>query len=84
MCEVAKTVSKDLEKEVTAKQSQLAVWYLQTSRGLLHRKYAKLLTPNMLIDFLKTRNWNTEDLSERLTDIEQLDELTQDFKIFLG
>lgn len=84
MCEVAKIVSKDLAKAITAKQAQLAVWYLQTSRGLLSRKYAKRLTPNALINFLKTRSWGMEDLSERLSDIEQLEELTQDFKIFLG
>lgn len=83
MHEVAQRVSSELRRPITPKQAQAAVWYLQTCRGLLSRKYARRLTPRVLIDFLQDQRWDIDDLALRLSDIEELKELTDNLKSFL-
>ena len=83
MAEVAQQVSKQLNQPITAKQAQAAVWYLQTCRGLLPRKYVRKLLPRTLVDFLQNQKWDIDKLAEKLLDVEKLEELTEDLKIFL-
>lgn len=83
MSEVAQQVATELSLHITAKQAQAAVWYLQTCRGLLPRKFARRLSPQTLIDFLKNQKWDIGELAERLSDIEKLEGLTEDLKNFL-
>ena len=83
MRDVAKQVGTELKQPITAKQAQAAVWYLQTCRGLLPTNRKNQLTPNLLIDFLKTQKWNIEQLSNKLEDVEELESLTAELKAFL-
>jgi len=83
MSEVAQQVATELSQHITAKQAQAAVWYLQTCRGLLPRKYARRLSPRTLIAFLQNQRWAIGELAERLSDVEKLEDLTEDLKIFL-
>lgn len=84
MRDVARQVSEVLGRPISAKQAQAAVWYLQCCRGLLSRNYSGKLSPQALIDFLETRRWSVDELDERLGDVEQLEELTEDLRNFLG
>lgn len=84
MSEVAQQVAVELGQPITPKQAQAAVWYLQTCRGLLSRKYARRLSPQTLIDFLQYQRWNIDRLTERLNNIERLENLAEDLKMFLS
>jgi len=83
MSEVAMQVAAELNQHISAKQAQAAVWYLQTCRGLLPRKYARQLSPRTLIDFLQDQRWDISELAVRLSDVEKLEGLTEDLKNFL-
>lgn len=76
MRDVANQVSLELGVTVTPKQAQTAVWYLQACRGLLEPGYKHKLTPGKLVDFLKVQKWSIHDLSTRLDDVEQIEDLT--------
>lgn len=84
MVEVAQQVATELGRSITPKQAQAAVWYLQTCRGLLPRKYARILSPQSLIVFLHNQRWDIDELARRVTDVEELESLTEDLKIFLS
>lgn len=84
MSNVAQQVAAELGRPITSKQAQAAVWYLQTCRGLLSRKYARRLSPQTLIDFLKGQRWSIDRLADRLDDIERLENLAEDLKMFLS
>ena len=84
MSEVAQQVASELGQAITPKQAQAAVWYLQTCRGLLPRKYARRLSPQSLITFLHNQRWDIDELARRVTDVEELENLTEDLKIFLS
>lgn len=83
MSEVAMQVATELNQHISAKQAQAAVWYLQTCRGLLPRKYARQLSPRNLIKFLQNQRWDIGQLAVRLSDVEKLEGLTEDLKNFL-
>jgi hypothetical protein len=83
MEDVAQQVSVHLKSVVSPKQAQAAVWYLQTCRGLLPRNYVRRLSPQVLISFLEAKGWRIKDLERVLSDIEQLDNLTEELKDFL-
>lgn len=84
MSEVAWQVATELERPITPKQAQAAVWYLQTCRGLLSRKYARRLSPQSLLTFLDNQRWDIDELARRVTDVEELENLTDDLKRFLS
>ena len=84
MSEVARQVAAELERPITPKQAQAAVWYLQTCRGLLQRKYARRLSPQSLMTFLHNQRWDIDELARRVTDVEELENLTEDLKRFLS
>lgn len=75
MREVANQVSLELGVSITPKQAQTAVWYLQACRGLLPTGYKSKFTPLKLVEFLRTQKWSMQDLSIRLDDVEQLEDL---------
>jgi len=83
MSEVAQEVSRHLNQPITAKQAQAAVWYLQSCRGLLPRNYSRRLSPQALTDFLERRRWDIRELANRLGDVERLEGLMEDLKVFL-
>lgn len=83
MKDVARQVETELGRTITAKQAQAAVWYLQTSRGLLPTTWKNSLTPDLLIQFLHSQSWSIGQLSDKLDDVEELDNLANDLKIFL-
>jgi hypothetical protein len=83
MSEVAQEVSGHLRQPITAKQAQAAVWYLQSCRGLLPRNYSRRLSPRVLSNFLESLRWNIDELANRLGDVEQLEGLMEDLKVFL-
>ncbi|MHA1834861.1 MAG: hypothetical protein ACTSV7_12850, partial [Candidatus Baldrarchaeia archaeon] len=83
MLEVAQQISDELGRHITPKQAQAAVWYLQTCRGLLPRRYSQRLSPRILIDFLQTQKWNISYLDSRLADIEELEDVAKQLKDFL-
>jgi len=83
MGEVAQEVSSHLRQPITAKQAQAAVWYLQSCRGLLPRNYSRKLSPRALTNFLERQRWNIDELADRLGDVEQLEGLMGDLKVFL-
>lgn len=83
MREVANQVSLDLGVSVTPKQAQAAVWYLQACRGLFPTGYKSKLTPVKLVDFLRVQKWNIHNLSIRLDDVEQLEDLALALKTLL-
>lgn len=82
MEDVAKKVSDELKQTVTPKQAQFAVWYLQTSRGLLDKRKNQL-TPRLLLEFLSFENWSITQLNDKLDDVEALETVTKDLKAFL-
>lgn len=81
--EVARQVSEKLGEQITPKQAQAAVWYLQTCRGLLSRQYSGRLSPRRLIGFLEYQGWEIGDLEEAILDVERLDDLVEDLKSFI-
>jgi len=84
MSDVAKQVAIELNREISPKQAQAAVWYLQTCRGLLDRNTKKKLTPNLLLAFLKNQKWSINQLNGKLGDVEELEDVTKKLKDFLG
>lgn len=85
MREVANLVSIQLKKPVTAKQAQLAAWYLESCRGLPGMNIRRgRLTPRVLLDFLESRGWNIDNLSERLGDVERIEDLGEELRSFAG
>lgn len=83
MRDVAKKVGAELKRPITPKQAQAAVWYLQTCRGLLPTNRKNQLTPSLLLDFLKVQKWSIQQLSDRLEDVEELENLASHLKAFL-
>lgn len=84
MRKVAKIVSKQLNKTVTAKQTQLAAWYLESCGGLPGMKgYKNRLTPRVLLDFLERYGWDVDNMDEKLNDIEQVGKLGEKLRNFL-
>jgi hypothetical protein len=83
MSEVSQQVATELSQHISAKQAQATVWYLQTCRGLLPRKYARHISPQTLIDFLQDQRWDICELAVRLSDVEKLKGITEDLKNFL-
>jgi hypothetical protein len=86
MREVADIVSKQLKRKepITAKQAQLAAWYLESCRGLpgMGRR-RRWFTPRVLLDFLESRGWDIDDLSDRLGDVDRLEDLGEELRSFL-
>ena len=83
MREVADIVSKRLNKPITARQTQLAAWYLESCRGLPGMVRRRRLTPRLLLNFVESRGWDIDDLDERLGDIEKLEELGEELRNFV-
>ena len=83
MKDVANKVSTELGKTITPKQAQFAAWYLQTSKGLLV-SHKNSLTPRLLLEFLDSKSLSLDRFNEMLDDIEELDKVATDLKIFLG
>jgi hypothetical protein len=83
MKDVAKNVGTELRRKISPKQAQLAVWYLQTLRGLLPSNWKNQLTPQLLLEFLKEQKWTIGKLNRKLGDVEELDSLAHDLKAFL-
>jgi hypothetical protein len=83
MCDVSQQVSIELGEQVTPKQAQSGVWYLQTCKGLLSSWYSGRLTPSKLIDFMKYQDWDIGDLAEAILDVEQLEDFEEDLKAFI-
>lgn len=83
MRDVAKQVGTKLKRPITPKQAQAGVWYLQTCRGLLPRGYKRELTPLALIQFLKRKKWDIQELHSKVADVEQLESLATDLETFL-
>jgi len=84
MREVADIVSRELKKQITAKQAQLAAWYLESCRGLPGMtRHGRQLTPTVLISFLESRSWSIDDLAKKLGDIERLEELGEELRDFV-
>lgn len=86
MCEVANIVSEQLKRKepVTAKQVQLAAWYLESCRGLPGMgRYGNRLSPKVLLSFLESRGWDIDDLSEKLGDVERVGDLGEELRNFV-
>lgn len=83
MRDVARKIDAELKHPITPKQAQAAVWYLQTCRGLLPMNRKNQLTPSLLIDFLKAQKWSIRQLDNRLGNVEELENLVSDLKVFL-
>jgi hypothetical protein len=83
MRDVAKQVGTELKRQITPKQAQAGVWYLQTCRGLLPRNYRRKLTPLALTQFLKRNRWDIKELHRKVADVEQLEGLAADLEAFL-
>ncbi|MBA7504856.1 hypothetical protein ES706_03514 [subsurface metagenome] len=85
MREVANLVSRQLKKPITAKQAQLAAWYLESCRGLpgMERRRRRL-TPRVFLNFLESRGWNIDNLSERLGNVERLEDLGEELRSFVS
>jgi hypothetical protein len=76
-------VGVEIGRLISSKQAQAAVWYLQTSRGLLPTNWKNQLTPNLLLQFLKNQKWSIEQLSTKLDDVEELENLENNLKAFI-
>jgi hypothetical protein len=83
MKDVAKKVSSELGKPVTPKQSQFAAWYLQTSKSLL-KSHKNKLTPRLLLEYLDSRSLNIHEFNDMLDNVEEIDNIANDLKVFLG
>ena len=57
---------------------------MHACRGLLPRKYARRLSPQTLVAFLRDQRWDIDGLARRLGDVEELENLAEDFKRFLS
>lgn len=82
MREVARQVGVELDRNITPKQAQAAVWYLQTCRGLLHVSQRRQLTPAELINFLNAQGLTVNELGAILDDVERLEGLAADLNAF--
>jgi hypothetical protein len=83
MRKVAKQLTDSMKQPITTKQAQAAVWYLQACRGLLPRGHKRQFTPMDLVDFLRARKWSIDQLSDRLGDVEELENLATDLETCL-
>ncbi len=83
MKDIAKQVETELNRPITPKQAQAAVWYLQTCRGFLPQDSKGRLTPLALTEFLERQGWSAEELHRRIVDVEQLEALAADLRSFL-
>lgn len=82
MRDVAAQVGIDLNRTVTPKQAQAAVWYLQTCRGLLTTNRKRQFTPAALIDFLDIQRLTINQLNANLDDIENLENFSAQLNTF--
>jgi len=81
MRSVAIAVSDELKEPVTAKQVQLAAWYLGSCRGLPELQgIRRRLTPKLLLVFLGGRK---VDYLSKLSDVEKLESLGNELNSFL-
>lgn len=83
MTTIAHTVSSTIDRSVTAKQAQAAVWYLQTCRGFISRNNRGKMNPRRLIDFLTFRNWDIKDLENAILDVELIGDLETSLNSFV-
>jgi hypothetical protein len=83
MRKVAQQLTESMKQQITPKQAQAAIWYLQTCRGLLPRGHKRQFTPMDLVDFLKGQKWSINQLNERLGDVEELESLAADLRACL-
>jgi hypothetical protein len=83
MQQVASLVSDDLGKEISPKQAQSSVWYLQSCRGLISNRYSGKLTPRKMVDFLEYQGWTIDNLNHKIGDVEELDDLSESITSFL-
>lgn len=81
--EISITVARDLGKDVSSKQVQASIWYLQTCRGLLSRGNRGKMNPDKLISYLEYQNWSIKDLEEHIVDIELLEDLEASLNSFM-
>jgi len=83
---VAKEVEKALNMPVTERDIGKAIWYYKSCQTLvasLRLGLKSRLTPKVVLDFLDLRKWTLDDLAERLTNIDEIDELCEDLKRFV-
>jgi len=83
MTSIAGLVALDLDRPVSAKQAQAAVWYLQTCRGLISRNNRIKMNPCRLIDFLNYQHWEIKDLENAILDVELIGDLETSLNSFL-
>ena len=83
MTGIADSVALDLDRPVSAKQAQAAVWYLQTCRGLISRNNRGKMNPSRLIDFLTYQRWDIKDLENAILDVELIGDLETALNSFL-
>ncbi len=77
-------VESKLNTNLTVREVQSAVWYLQTCKKLEKVKYLHTdLTPTLLLDFLEEKGWDINEFSARLNDLERLKRVGQSLRDFL-
>ncbi len=77
-------VSSNIGRSVTAKQSQSAVWYLQTCRGFISQNNRGKMNPRRLIDFLTFQSWDIKDLENAILDVELIRDLETSLNSFIS
>lgn len=71
---------------VTARDINSAIWFYKTPQSLLTRIKRGLkgrFTPRTLLNYLDYKNWKLPDISWRMVDIDEIDELALDIKTFM-
>lgn len=71
---------------VTARDINSAIWFYKTPQSLIARFRTGLkwrFTPKTLLAFLEYKKWSLPDISNRLVDIDEIDNLALEIKVFM-
>ncbi len=71
---------------VTARDINSAIWFYKTPQSLLTRFKRGLkgrFTPRTLLNYLDYKKWVLPEMSWRMVDIDQIDELALDITTFM-
>lgn len=71
---------------VTARDINSAIWFYKTPQSLIARFQAGLkwrFTPKTILAFLEYKQWSLPDISQRMVDIDEIDDLASEIRGFM-
>jgi len=84
---VSRMVENELGRPVTVRDVGKAIWYYKSCQSLvamLRKGLKNQLTPRIVCEFADENRWSLHDLAERITDIDEIDNLREQLCNYLS